>query len=366
MDLNSALSSYVEYLEKTRMLGDPKGPRLEIERFTRWAGDQVADTTDLTSRIFETYAREVHITDPERARAAGRKKPLGEKTANLYKTYLRSWVRWLRDEGALGDDQSPERRLLAIKNPKPVRQKTFLHRDQLPAAREHAARWHPRDAAWIDFQHFMTRRWNELSVMHVWDLDLTPYPEFPFGFFTADASKGGVYARRHQVLPEFVPIAQRWLEDYALVIGRPLEPDDYLIPAVVQGKGWIQKGMRRPMRVEPKKPVSYAVARRIAKDVGAQGTHDARRGGGSAIRRDYGIRAAKAALDHKSELTTEGYMDLDRETLDFGALIAQKAEKDGIPVGAAHLSTPDALSAPAGAAQVFSLTERRRRRFSAS
>lgn len=315
------------------------------------AGVGIADTGDVTAEAVERYVQARLNTDPALAHRAGQRRPLAETTANLHKIQLKGFLVWLREEGLLGADQAPERRLILISKPKAARPKKFVHREEIHHYAGLAREWHPRDEAWVYFQHYMGRRFSELSRMRVRDLDLTPRPGFPRGFFVYDDTKGRKYNVKGQIEPEFAPIAQAWLEEYAQLIGRKLRPDDYLIPKVLPAKGLVVKGLRRPLRVVPHEPTPYHTVKDLLKRAGMPASHALRRGEASHLTRTYGIRAAKTMLGHSDEKTTEAYIDLNREVEDLGAMFAKGAQ-----------AAPEAPEKGEAMVGVVDLTERRRRR----
>lgn len=128
---------------------------------------------------------------------------------------------------------------------------------------------------------------------------------------------------------------RRWLTQYSLDLGRPLEPDDYLFPGRTGGliKGYVtdEHGkrvcVRHPLNWLPKQEMGRA--ERIVKhamealglDTRYEGTHTIRR----AVARAYfdaaaaengdvaALRDTAALLHHKSLQTTERYLGMDVE-----------------------------------------------------
>jgi len=354
MDLKAALEAHLTHLRVTLGRADITVTRRagQLARFVDWMAEiGISSTEDLTASAVERYAQARLNTEPEEAARAGQRRVLAETTANLYKGHLRVFIAWLREEGLLEADQVPERKLVPKSKPKAARKKTFVHREEIHHYAAKAREWHPRNEAWVYFQHYMARRYSELARMRVRDLDLTPRPGFPFGCFVYDDTKGGRYNVKGQIDPEFAPIAKAWLEEYSRLIGRPLRPDDYLIPKTGPGKGAIIKGLRRPLKLIPSEPTTYAAVKDIMARAGLPPSHALRRGTGSHLTRRHGIRAAKTMLGHKDQKTTEIYIDIDQEVEDLGKLFLEDFE------AAQGLPKPKAPSSG-----VVDLSDRRRRR----
>lgn len=354
MDLEAALDAHLIHLRVTLERADNTVTRRtsRLKDFVSWlAGVGITDTADLSGVAVERYVQARLNTKPAEAQKAGQGRALAETTANLYKVHLKGLLVWLREEGLLGSDQVPERKLVMQSKPKAARVKAFVHRHEIHHYAGLAREWHPRNEAWVYFQHYMGRRYKELASMRVGDLDLTPRPGFPFGCFTYDDTKGRKFNVKGQIEPEFAPIAQAWLEEYAQLIGRKLRPDDYLIPKTTHGKGAVLKGLRRPVKLVPNKPTTYDAVKDILGRAGMPASHALRRGEGSHLARTHGIRAAKTMLGHVDQRTTEEYIDHDQEVEDLGKLFADGAEKPVEPMG------PKAPSPG-----VIDFSERRRRR----
>ncbi|GAA0936252.1 hypothetical protein [Actinocorallia libanotica] len=357
MDLGSATDHYLIHLET--VLGYSRGTVSQrsriLRRFTGWLEELgVSDTTGITGAVMERIVVG-HLADSTEAAAhSEREQPLAERTANLYKSQLRGYLAWLGEEGHLGEDPSPERKLVSRRSPKPAKAKTFVHRREIHHAAGRARQWHPRDEAWVYFQHYLGRRYVELAPMRVRHLDLTPRPGYPCGVFVYDNVKARKYNISGQIEPEFVPIAQAWLKEYAQLLGRPLRPDDHLIPALSAGKGACLKGVRRPLKLVPDKPASYDAVEEALKRAGIPASHALRRGEASYLTQKYGIRAAKTMLGHSSQATTEGYVDYDQEVVDLGEMFARGSEEQRGP--------QEAPAFDREAVAVVDFSERRRRR----
>lgn len=361
MELYEAADKYRAYQRDTLERADNTvtGIMQEVLRLSAWLADQdLIDTTEINADLIEAFIHASYITNATKAKAAGRK-PLAETTVNLYKSRLRAYLQWLAIESLLGADSAPWRKVVLKSKPKAPRKKKFAHREDIHHYAAQARKIHPRNEAWIYFQHYMARRRGELQHMRVADIDLEPSPDYPFGLFVFDNTKSRRGSVRKPIEPAFAPIAKRWLEEYAELLGRKLRPTDYLIPALTPGKGWTRPGVRRLMVICPDRFVDRSTVRKLLTEVGVPNSHALRRGAAVSIAKRHGIRAAKTMLDQADERTTEIYMDRDRESVELGAMFAGEAansESAGM-----SLEPPEQTPAPVPADMLAARRQRRLR-----
>lgn len=373
MDAVKIQKDFHDYQRITRGISVPVvRQRIRVVRlFHEWISEQGLEMPDgITARNVEIFVRETFPTLPEEALRLKRKQ-LAERTANLRKGDLRIYLRWLSEEDLLGEDKAPWRRITLTKSPRPVKQKQFAHREEIPAYAARARLWHPRDEAYINFQHYLARRSIEIRTARVGQLDLIPRPGYRRGIFLYDNTKASRYNRQVQIEPDFEPIAKRWLEEYEQLLGRPLRKDDYLIPALTPGKGRTMglPGVRRNMKVNPERPVATSSVAQLLDRAGVPGSHSLRRGAAVSLKRRLGTKVAREMLDHSSEAITETYMDENREMLEIGELFEAELEKRAKKAKKKKAKKKDESSkATEKAAEVHTLEDlaaRRRRRLSA-
>lgn len=297
---------------------------------------------------------------------------LAQTTRNLQIGHLKRWLRYLLEEGRLGADLTPWRKMVPTKNPKRKRAKAFIREgDKLPALVKAAREWHERDAVYFLISYWTKKRVSEIVRMRVSDIDFAKRPNATYGVFGFEQVKINGEKQYLPIPKPLAPILKEWLETYAELIERKLVQTDYLIPALHPGSAQSRKGVRMPMVLVPTKQLPYDSAHdiidRAFKTAGIQraegeGTHGLRRGGLDDLIRKAGeqgipnpMRLAKTAAGHGDERTTENYTDNYKDTWDLGKAQDQMY---GDPVAPAA-AVPETA---AEGATVLSLTDRLNRR----
>lgn len=309
---------YLTYVE-TLALNTRRGYMRRTEELNAYLVDLgYRDTTEITADLVADF-----MADTYTARA--------DSTYNLYAIQVRRFLKFLREERLLGDDQAPERKLKGRKRPMPLREKKFVHVEDVAALAEKGAEWHIRDKYLILAMSGLARRAMEICTMNVGDVDLNPRGNAKWGVFRF------TNAKTHRV--RFLPIQehvaeslQEWLEDiYPKLLRRDVDQDrellatDPLFPALQRGKGASYRGMRDPQVINPNKRLPYGSLLDALTRAGADDSHSLRRGMLVSIKERFGIRAAKIYADHAEELTTEAYMDQRREVDDLGKLLTEES-----------------------------------------
>lgn len=334
MDIDKALKEYETYLKANRRLA-PKTVGDYVRnafRFATWS--KLTDTTDITAELVSEYVVQ---------RCGG----LADRSFNSYLSQVRLWLVWLAETKRLGEDTAPWRTLILRDRARPVRPKAFIREDEAHELAEKAAQWHERDKAFILAMRGTARRKSELCAMTIGDIDREPRPGMSRGVFTFDNTKGRKVRRTLPILPEFDAFLDEWLPLYAQLIGRALQPDDYLVPAVKMAKGVKTiKGVRHPLELVPKKRLPEGSAQAIMTKLSNKGTHGLRRGMLSDLKSARqaaghadGLRLAKTLADHESERTTELYMDERREVADLAAAFEPTPPPEGTKASVPDEST---------------------------
>ena len=320
--LDKAVTGYYLYLRdlRRRATSTTTDAARLTTAFVTWMATEYPDvryTQELVSEHFTRHAESQY-------------KDVADTTYNHYVGTLRRWTRWLAEEGMLGADQAPGRNLLPRENPRRSRKKEFIREDLAHALAQAAEWWHPRDKYYILLSYYLGRRWSEVSRMRVRDIDFNPRRNMPNGVFVFDNIKSRRPDRALPLREAAAQIIREWFEVYAKEIGRPLQGDDFLIPAIGRARGRSVRGVRLPLEIKPKEPIPYpsalAALKRAAERAGVdeRTTHGLRRGMLDDLTQETGhIRVAKVYADHSSERITEEYTDNRREVQDLGALFEQ-------------------------------------------
>jgi integrase len=320
-----------------------RGYLRRTEQFMAYLVDNgFRDTTEITAQLAVDFMEDTYAN-------------LGDGTYNLYTIQLRQFLKFLREQGALGADQAPERYLKRRRRPQPTRVKQFIQVEDVEALAQAARDWHPRDEYIIRCLSGMARRAGELCSMDVGDVDLNPRGNAEWGIFRFTNIKTG--RRRYLPIQESLqPHLAEWFRIYERLIGRPLDPADPLFPALQRGKGRSYRGMRHPLILNPAKRLPYDSLQDVLKRAGASSAHPFRRGMLVDLKDRHGIRVAMVYADHAKEETTELYMDERREIDNLGKLLSKEAAAKK-----AAEEVPQALPETVMPAGVTSLTERRAR-----
>lgn len=189
---------------------------------------------------------------------------------------------------------------------------------------------HPRDRMIVALGLYLFLRQSEVVDLHIADVDL---------------NHGELTVRIHKTKQlDHMPISQeledelrRWLTFYAENVGRPLRPDDFLVPAktpplfkpgldprvnAAEAKAAAQLNPTRPVQ-RPEHAVQRALAAfgEPLRDEGgkslSEGVHTLRRSGARALfdrliadGYDGAMRTVQAMLHHTSVTVTEGYLGI--------------------------------------------------------
>ena len=339
MIYDEAYDEFDHFLDTVETLADNtrRGYMCRCDRFLAYLVELGhRDTTAITADLVADFMVDAYAS-------------LGDNTYNLYVVQIRRFLAFLRQEGELGDDVTPERKLKSRRRPQPKKTKKFVYADQVEGYALKAREWHVRDEYAIRLTFGFARRAYEICAMSVGDVDLEPRGNARWGVFRFIDAK----SRKPAFLPiqeQVEPYVRRWLEIYAEAIGRDLEPGDPLFPAIQRGKGRNYRGQRHPMVMNPAKPLPRDSMGAIMERAGVPGSHPLRRGALVDLKERHGIRVAKTYADHSSEVMTERYMDESREVDDLGRLLIEESE--------AKAERPAETFAPAG---VVSLADRRAR-----
>jgi integrase len=263
-----------------------------------------------------------------------------QTTRNLQIGHLKRWLVFLLEEGWLGADRTPWRKMVAIKKPKRTRAKSFVRQDDtLPALVRAGMEWHPRNGYFILVTYWMCRRVSEMSPMRVSDIDFTPRPNADYGVFTFEQIKVNGESQSLPIPEPLVEPLKEWLKVYEELIGRKLVRTDYLFPALRIGKAQSRKGVRMPLSMIPTKKLPYDSAHdiidrayKMADIVRPPGAalHGLRRGGLDDLIKaaneagiPNAIRLAMTMAGHGDERTTENYTDNHREVWELGKALAK-------------------------------------------
>lgn len=190
---------------------------------------------------------------------------------------------------------------------------------------------HPQDRMVVALGLYLFLRRSEIQLLRVGDVDLQ------LGDIAVSVPKTAEWDRM-PISAELDRELRRWLAYYAEALGRPLRPDDYLVPSrkrVPYARGLTREENARRVAnaalFRPDRPVSTperCVQRTLLKfgyevrdDCGRplrEGNHTLRRSGARALfdrlvseGYDYAIRTIQAMLHHKSIRTTELYLGLE-------------------------------------------------------
>ncbi len=222
------------------------------------------------------------------------------------------------------------------KNPQPAREKAFVHAEDLAALLKAARDFHPRNEYYIKISWAAARRMSDVRGLRVEHVDFAARPRASYGTykFYNQKLKRWVAHPMTRLLSETLA---EWFVVYAELLGRKLEPDDFVVPAM-RAAGTVVEGMRRTMKIRPKDPLPYTSALEIftnaAKACGqyepGKGTHALRRGGAEDLFRRFEnagvknpIRRVMTHLDHKDEGVTRRYLDQKEDVAAFGEAIEE-------------------------------------------
>lgn len=313
----------------------PQQQRLSdaIDAFTahRKAQGYAANTMRNQNTIFQSFLRErgnIYVASVEFrhldeffAAYEGRWSPA---TMNLARTHLRTFFRFCRTRGWMRRDFDP----LDGTRPRTV---PSVPRNRVPVEdfnRLLDATDHPRDRMVIALGLFLFLRASEIRTLRRSDVDL-------------DHGEIRVIVHKAGGMVDLMPIAAplrdefvRWFDAYALLVGRPLAPDDFLIPRLVPAPGYYNPETRRleaakggPI-VRPGQALTHLelVAQRALEAIGhptfREGCHTLRRSGARAwfdelADRGYdrALELVSAMLHHKQMTTTQIYLGINESRL---------------------------------------------------
>jgi integrase len=249
-----------------------------------------------------------------------------------------------------------------------TRAKSFVREQDLPKVVAVAREWHERDGAFCEALWASWRRSGELVALRVRDVDLLPYPDSPHGRLTWSNFKAHRPGQVMDMPPALQECLGRWMGLYSSMLGRDLQPSDYLFPAL-RAEGVVSKGKRRRLVLDPGNPIGQpdSIPRKAFQRAGlwvpGMACHAFRRGAADALydlaaQRGHKnpLRLAMTALDHSSEAMTEKYLNKDRDRRDLVEFLSE----DGGPGPAAAPAPSSAPAVPVSG--VVDLAARRARR----
>jgi integrase len=265
---------------------------------------------------------------------------LAGSTYNVYRARISKFFQWACRDG-YSRVETPLALVGAVPEVKP--KKLFLTEDQAMSAIETAHS--PLDRAVLVVALATGARRGELKMLRIGDLD--------FGQFaiTKHMTKGGaeddVLSFSDFVAGELMD----WFTYYAAHLQEPISPEEllrhpdwFLLPghSNVATHLWVD-GSKRRIVCYPTQPIGepIVVVKRAMTAIGIpaekqhrQGIHVTRRTAGDMARRKSGsIRTAKALLGHKTEATTEKYLDAEEDKRARNAYLRNGGWLTGRPAG---------------------------------
>lgn len=247
---------------------------------------------------------------------------LGPAAFNTTRSYLQNFLTYLNRRG-LNRHPDPLLYVAPMRVPVVVRQQPGL--DLIVAMIESAPT--ARDRAVLAVSAGTALRASSLKLLRVGDVDLDG------GYIATYAPKVRLHDR-HPITSDLDTELRRWLVDYEAWIGRPLEHDDYLLPAVhgprfryVDGVRTVEPGDPNPSKPHGQMHVPIQDGlRRVGLEAKGEGAHTLRRAIArhffDALSREQGfdgaLRVVASLLGHRSTRTTEMYLGIsaDRSSRD--------------------------------------------------
>lgn len=319
--LSEALEAHLA-LRKVRLAPSSyEGEATVLRRFLRFVGD--LQCRNLTPEHVETYmASRLQPYTDSRGRI---RPPLGPCAWNLEAKRLRPLAKYLARRGLTRHD--------LLQNVDPMRiprvQRLQVGADRIVAMIENAR--DERDRALLAVLAGTALRHASVVLLRVGDVDLAG------GTITAWASK----TKESLTLPITADLdrdLRRWLACYSDEIGRPLDPEDYLLPARESGRiDWVMGQDGRKAKayrfgdLVPSRPLArtHNVVQQALHGIGlptkGQGAHTLRRSVARLLFDrlndtkgfDHSLRVVAALLGHSDVATTQTYLGIsaDRATL---------------------------------------------------
>lgn len=253
-------------------------------------------------------------------------------TRNLHLSNLRGFFTWARRNGYIPRDYDPTEGWRNVRAEK--KEKTWLPIEQFNDLLGVCDNGRDRAIVAIGLYTFM--RGSEVSTLRVRDIDFQRHTLNMYRHKT----------KQEDVLPVSTELKREllmWLNEYELRVGRPLNPDWYLVPA--QGplpmtfchtKRKLQP-TGEPSQLRPDTPMGkpYEVVKRAMKKLGldphGSGLHTLRRSGSRSLfdrlrheGYDGALMRVSSMLGHADTKTTEIYLGLSIERQQRNELIAGK------------------------------------------
>ncbi|WP_256842260.1 tyrosine-type recombinase/integrase [Ornithinimicrobium cryptoxanthini] len=324
--LSRAIEEYLEYRSARYSEATVRGEAHALAYFATWYGRDVQVQSLRPEKVeaWFTELRSPHTT-PNRVH----RPPVSANTHNVYRKRMRAFFSWLTRRGALKVDLLAEVPALSVHRRQRIQPPPSVLAD-LP---NHAT--NARDRALIALSVNTGLRRNSVLLLTVEDVDLDE------GWLRVQITK----SHRDDAFPissDLEPELHRWLRQYAKDLGRPLNGQEWLLPArtgpritwTTQEDGtkarghtagsWVpERAMTHPERV-----IQDAL-RSAGLDIGAgEGMHTIRRGLARAFfdslseqGHDSAIKDVGAMLHHSNSSTTEVYLGLSQEVERRNALI---------------------------------------------
>jgi len=318
--LSEAVEEYLQVRRARYAVETVTNEGYVLRRFVAWYGDvQVRNLS--AERVAAWFYADGGLMHEHRTRDRRKRAPVAASTHNYYRTRLKAFFNFCNKRAWLRRD------LLADVHPMPVlrRQRQQPSPEKLLALVEAAD--NDRDRAFIATTINTGLRSKEVLNLRVSHVDLCD------GWLSVLIYKSS----EEDLLPITSDLAgelREWLRQYALDLGRPLHPDDYLFPAR-KGSVYRWTTAEDGTKVRGRTPATWVSTRpvahteRIVQDAMArvglptrnEGTHTIRR----AVSRiffdsmaddqgyDAALRTVSALLHHQSSATTERYLGLSSE-----------------------------------------------------
>lgn len=253
---------------------------------------------------------------------AGRRRTLKESTMNLHLAVLRAFFRFAEHRRMLGRHGNP----VAMHKGRKVPDRKRLRVPVTEFGRLLDACEHPRDRVIVAIGLYTLIRQSAMKGLRVADVDLVD------GFLEVFEPKTGKRDAK-PIGTELDGELRRWLTWYTQELGRPLMPDDFLVPAksrprFVEGRVLVvgELDPSRPV-TRPHLPVQNALVRcgfatrdELGRATG-EGVHTLRRSSARAMfdrLKDEGggldaIKVVQSLLGHSSQATTEHYIGVEAD-----------------------------------------------------
>lgn len=322
MNLFTILPEYRDYLVDVEDLAHStvKGKMQEARLLCEHLESiEITESTEITADAVSSYV-------------VGSYGHLADYVFNIYIGHLKRFLRYLREEGLLGEDAAPERKLKPRRRAKARRVRQWLFHHELEEKATKGAEYHEMIYYLIHALFYMARRANELNEIRVGQVDRTPRPGFPFGLFQFSDNKKDSELEPMPIQEGLAPKLDEWLHIYEALLGRPLRSTDYLFPAIDTNNGDAIRGVKRPRILVPGRKMPYGTMWKRLSEAGIQGAHAARRGGLHYVDETIGLDAAQTLANHTTPAMTARYLNKHKKREQLGDMFAKRAAEAAEPV----------------------------------